>query len=94
MLIKTLIILIPDPFNVLYLFNICEKAMLLTVFDNISGCVFPYVWNADDLFEGSGIDINFKIYSVTINKVDNVKKRRIFLKRMLQQRTGKDNTNK
>lgn len=74
-----LIIFIPDPFNTFYLLNFRKESMFLTVLNNIDGRVFPNVRNIHKLFEGGCIDIDFVINFVAINKVDNVRKRGIFL---------------
>jgi hypothetical protein len=92
-LIKALIILIPDPLNVLNLFYIRKDAVLLTVLDYIRGCVFPDIRNIDKFFEGTGIDVNFIIYSVAVDKVDNIGKKRVPLERDLQERAEEDNAN-
>ena len=62
-----MIIFVPDPFNILDLFNIRKKSLSLTVFDNINRRVFPYIRKIDKFVKAGRIDINFVIYSVTID---------------------------
>lgn len=94
MFVEALVIFIADSFNLFDLFDIRKRSIFLSVFNNVGGGILTYIRKAYKLFKRCGIDINLIIYSFAINKIDDIRERRMLLKCVLQQRTKEDDQNK